>query len=84
MEAITRNQLYTHFNESINGVSTIRAYNQENRFAIQSDKLVDVNNSVQMTLLTSARYHVNKKVKVFKLTETFSGGLEFNSILLEV
>lgn len=37
-------------------MATIRAYKQQQRFSDESDRLVDINDSAQMTLLASNRY----------------------------
>lgn len=43
LESVTRSPIYTHFGETINGVSTIKAYNATQRFIDESDKRVDTN-----------------------------------------
>lgn len=55
LEASSRSPIYSHFQESVLGVATIRAYRQGLRFCIHSDDLVDVNNGAQMALLTASR-----------------------------
>jgi ABC-type multidrug transport system fused ATPase/permease subunit len=44
INSITRSPIYTQFNESINGVATIRAYGSETRFIEQNCNLIDSNN----------------------------------------
>ena len=43
MESVTRSPIYSHFSETLSGVSTIRAYNQTTRFVNESNKKVDSN-----------------------------------------
>ncbi|KAI7834991.1 P-loop containing nucleoside triphosphate hydrolase protein [Kickxella alabastrina] len=43
-ESVTKSPIYTQFDETINGVSTIRAYGQESRFRMANYTKVDDNN----------------------------------------
>lgn len=43
VEALTRSPLFAHFSESINGISTIRAYKLEQQFIKHNEKLIDTN-----------------------------------------
>ena len=43
MESITKSPIYSHFSETLSGVSTIRAYNQTTRFVNESNEKVDFN-----------------------------------------
>lgn len=43
LESVTRSPIFTHFSETINGVSTIKAYNVAQRFILESDHRVDTN-----------------------------------------
>ena len=41
--SVTTSPIYSHFGETLNGVSTIRAFGLQNKFTLQSEKLVDTN-----------------------------------------
>jgi len=43
IESISRSPIYSHFGETVQGAMTIRAYNQQNRFILESDARVDEN-----------------------------------------
>ncbi|KAA8641843.1 hypothetical protein EYZ11_011255 [Aspergillus tanneri] len=43
LDSVTRSPIYAHFQESLGGVSTIRAYKQENRFALENEWRMDAN-----------------------------------------
>ncbi|KAK7086872.1 Canalicular multispecific organic anion transporter 1 [Halocaridina rubra] len=43
IESVSRSPIYSHFQETIQGSSTIRAYNKQHEFITESDKKVDFN-----------------------------------------
>lgn len=43
LDSITRSPIFAHFQESLGGVSTIRAYRQENRFTLENEWRMDAN-----------------------------------------
>lgn len=45
LESITRSPIYSHFGETLTGVSTIRAFGQQNRFEQVCDERIDKNHA---------------------------------------
>lgn len=43
LDSVSRSPIYAHFQESLGGLSTIRAYRQQKRFAVESEWRVDAN-----------------------------------------
>lgn len=43
LEAVSRSPIYTHFNETVQGASVIRAFGEQSRFIQQANKRVDFN-----------------------------------------
>lgn len=43
LDSISRSPIYAHFQESLSGISTIRAYRQTKRFALENEWRIDAN-----------------------------------------
>ncbi|KAL8782539.1 MAG: hypothetical protein Q9213_005304 [Squamulea squamosa] len=43
LDSISRSPIYAHFQESLGGMTTIRAYRQQQRFALENERRVDEN-----------------------------------------
>ena len=43
LDSVSRSPIYAHFQESLNGISTIRAYRQIKRFSLENEWRVDAN-----------------------------------------
>lgn len=43
LDSVSRSPIYAHFQESLGGISTIRAYRQSNRFELENEWRVDAN-----------------------------------------
>ncbi|KAL3463968.1 P-loop containing nucleoside triphosphate hydrolase protein [Aspergillus heterothallicus] len=43
LDSVTRSPIFAHFQESLGGISTIRAYRQEERFSLESEWRMDAN-----------------------------------------
>ncbi|XP_076338372.1 multidrug-Resistance like Protein 1 isoform X1 [Tachypleus tridentatus] len=56
LESITRSPIFSHFSETLAGVSTIRAYNAQERFVQESNARVDTNQSCYFPSTVSNRW----------------------------
>ena len=43
LDSVSRSPIYAHFQESLGGITTIRAYRQQDRFALENEWRVDAN-----------------------------------------
>lgn len=55
LESITRSPIFSHFQETLNGTSTIRAFGQEQRFINDSQHHMDQNMKAYYPYVTSYR-----------------------------
>lgn len=56
LDSISRSPIYSHFFETINGASTIRAFGAQQRFISLNDVNVDENSMVNYPLILIRRY----------------------------
>ncbi|KAJ2260833.1 hypothetical protein GGI01_002727 [Coemansia sp. RSA 376] len=56
LDSTTRSPIFSHFQESIGGVSTIRAYNQQNRFIIENERRLELNTRAYYTNVSLNRW----------------------------
>ena len=56
LESITRSPIYSHFQESLGGISTIRAYEQSDRFTKENEWRVDLNVRAYFPLVSANRW----------------------------
>ncbi|XP_030388257.1 canalicular multispecific organic anion transporter 2-like [Scaptodrosophila lebanonensis] len=56
LESISRSPIYSHFSETLTGVSTIRAFSVKNRFINESDAKVDKNQAFKYPSMISNRW----------------------------
>ena len=56
LESVSRSPIYTHFQESITGAASIRAYRQQERFITESERRVDYNQVAYYPGVCANRY----------------------------
>ena len=56
LESVSKSPIFSHFGETVNGVSTIRAYGMERQFALQSENTVDENQRAGFPAIVSNRW----------------------------
>jgi len=56
LESITRSPVYSHFQESLGGISTIRAYEQMDRFMRENEWRIDINIRAYFPLISANRW----------------------------
>lgn len=56
LESVTRSPVYSHFQESLGGISTIRAYEQTDRFTKENEWRIDLNLRAYFPLVSANRW----------------------------
>ena len=56
LDSVTRSPIYTHFQESITGAASIRAYHQQDRFIHENEARVDHNQIAYYPNICADRY----------------------------
>uniref|UniRef100_A0A8C6P188 ABC-type glutathione-S-conjugate transporter n=1 Tax=Nothobranchius furzeri TaxID=105023 RepID=A0A8C6P188_NOTFU len=56
LEAVSRSPIYTHFNETVQGASVIRAFGEQSRFILQANKRVDFNQTSYFPRFVATRW----------------------------
>ncbi|KAJ3795163.1 ABC transporter [Lentinula aff. detonsa] len=56
IDAILRSSLYSHFSESLSGLATIRAYGESDRFLLDNERRIDVENRAYWLTVTNQRW----------------------------
>ncbi|KAJ3207842.1 hypothetical protein HDU67_007190 [Dinochytrium kinnereticum] len=73
LESVTRSPIYSLFSESLNGVSTIRAYTAEQRFATENLNRIETNHRAFFYLWTSHRW-LSTRVSALSAVIVFLAG----------
>ena len=77
LESVSKSPIYSHFGESINGASVIRAYGLQDQFIRESMKRVDQNHKASITAIVSNRWLAVR-------LETVGNGIIFAAALFAV
>lgn len=56
LDSVTRSPIYSHFSETVTGLSVIRAFEHQQRFLKQSEKGIDTNQKCVFSWITSNRW----------------------------
>ncbi|XP_005352384.1 canalicular multispecific organic anion transporter 1 [Microtus ochrogaster] len=56
LDSVTRSPIYSHFSETVSGLPVIRAFQHQQRFLTNSEKLVDINQKCVFSWITSNRW----------------------------
>ncbi|KAL2917874.1 hypothetical protein HK105_202747 [Polyrhizophydium stewartii] len=56
IESIARSPFYAHMSETLNGIATVRAYREQDRFIARNSSLIDRNTAPYFLLLGAARW----------------------------
>ncbi|XP_062388680.1 multidrug resistance-associated protein 1 [Sardina pilchardus] len=56
LESVSRSPIYTHFNETVQGASVIRAFGEQPRFILQADSRVDHNQTSYFPRFVATRW----------------------------
>ena len=59
LECATLSPIYSHFQESVTGASSIRAYGQTDRFIQMADSKVDDNDIAYYPIICGYRYKIS-------------------------
>lgn len=55
LESVSRSPIYTHFNETVQGASVIRAFGEQTRFILQANQRVDHNQTAYFPRFVATR-----------------------------
>lgn len=55
LDSVTRSPIYSHFGETVSGLSVIRAYGHQERFLKQNERTMDINQKSVYSWIVSNR-----------------------------
>ena len=56
LTSITKSPIFSHFGETLAGLTCVRAYNEQTRFALKNDGNVNNNMRFQLVMMTAGRW----------------------------
>ena len=62
LESVSRSPIFSHFGETVQGASTIRAHGHQERFVLESERRVDENQICYYPGIAANRYDLNVSV----------------------
>ena len=65
IESVNLSPIYSHFDESIQGAATIRAYNKQDHFMMESLARVDKHQQAYYPVIISNRYKSCLRINIF-------------------
>ncbi|KAI8923360.1 P-loop containing nucleoside triphosphate hydrolase protein [Entophlyctis helioformis] len=74
LDSVAKSPIFSHFSESINGVTTIRAYGQQERFTVENARRVDDFNRANYALFISSQW-LNIRIQLAGAFVVFASGL---------
>lgn len=80
LDSVTRSPIYAHFQESLGGICTIRAYKQENRFALENEWRMDANLRAYFPSISANRWLAVRLEFIGSIIILASAGLAIISI----
>ncbi|XP_054838697.1 ATP-binding cassette sub-family C member 2 isoform X2 [Eublepharis macularius] len=72
LDSVTRSPIYSHFGETVSGLSVIRAYRHQERFLLHNEKIVDFNQKCVYSSIVSNRWLAVRLELVGNLVVFFS------------
>ncbi|KAJ5894526.1 Metal resistance protein YCF1 [Penicillium taxi] len=80
LDSVTRSPIFAHFQESLGGISTIRAYRQENRFALENEWRMDANLRAYFPSISANRWLAVRLEFIGSIIILASAGLAITSV----
>ncbi|KAJ6130455.1 Metal resistance protein YCF1 [Penicillium capsulatum] len=80
LDSVTRSPIFAHFQESLGGISTIRAYRQENRFAMENEWRMDANLRAYFPSISANRWLAVRLEFIGSMIILASAGLAIVSV----